>query len=118
MGCRPREDAEMTKVRPVQQVAGWLCISAAVGVLAFVAYGFAGPPGPCRAGRIVVRTMVSDHLGRSLPWCCARDGLRLDTAWGHHGQDWVVRPVRGGWTPRSRDLVGSPTAYGQGPNEA
>ena len=36
----------MTKVPPVQQVAGWLCISAAVGVLAFVAYGFAGPPGP------------------------------------------------------------------------
>ena len=35
----------MTKVPPVQQVAGWLCISAAVGVLAFVAYGFAGPPG-------------------------------------------------------------------------
>ena len=36
----------MTKVPPVQQVAGWLCISAAVGVLAFVVYGFAGPPGP------------------------------------------------------------------------
>ena len=36
----------MTKVPPVQQVAGWLSISAAVGVLAFVAYGFAGPPGP------------------------------------------------------------------------
>lgn len=36
----------MTKVPPVQQVAGWLCISAAVGVLAFVAYGFAGTPGP------------------------------------------------------------------------
>ena len=36
----------MTTVRPVQQVAGWLCISAAVGVLAFVAYGFVGPPGP------------------------------------------------------------------------
>ena len=36
----------MTKVPPIQQVAGWLCISAAVGVLAFVAYGFAGPPGP------------------------------------------------------------------------
>ena len=77
-----------------------------------------GATRPRRAERIVVRTMVSDHLGRPVPWCCTRDGLRLDTAWGHHGQDWVVRPVRGWWTPRSRDLVGSTTAYGQGPNEA
>ena len=36
----------MTKVPPAQQVAGWLCVLGAVGVLAFVAYGFAGPPGP------------------------------------------------------------------------
>ena len=36
----------MTKFPPVQQVAGWLCILGAVGVLTFVAYGFAGPPGP------------------------------------------------------------------------
>ena len=36
----------MTKVPSVQRVAGWLCILGAVGVLTFVAYGFAGPPGP------------------------------------------------------------------------
>lgn len=36
----------MTKVPPVQQAAGWLCLLGAVAVLAFVAYGFAGPPGP------------------------------------------------------------------------
>ena len=36
----------MTKVPSVQRVAGWLCILGAVGVLTFVAYGFAGPTGP------------------------------------------------------------------------
>ena len=36
----------MTKANLSQKVAGWLCISGAVCVLAFVVYGFAGPPGP------------------------------------------------------------------------
>ena len=36
----------MRKVPPVQQFAGWLCLFGAVCVLAFVAYGFAGPRGP------------------------------------------------------------------------
>ena len=36
----------MTKVPPVQRVAGWLCLSGATFVLIFVAYGFVGPPGP------------------------------------------------------------------------
>lgn len=36
----------MNKVTRVQQAAGWVCLLGAVGLLAFVAYGFAGPPGP------------------------------------------------------------------------
>ena len=36
----------MTKANLSEKVAGWLCISGAVLVLAFVVYGFAGPPGP------------------------------------------------------------------------
>ncbi len=36
----------MTKVPPVQQIAGWLCLLGAVCVLTYVAYGFAGPRGP------------------------------------------------------------------------
>ena len=69
-----------------------------------------GATRPRWAERIVVRTMVSDHLGGLVPWRCTRDGLRLATAWGHHGQDWVVRPVRGGWTPHGCDLARNPTA--------
>ena len=36
----------MTKANLSEKVAGWICISGAVCVLAFVVYGFAGPPGP------------------------------------------------------------------------
>lgn len=36
----------MTKVPMVQLVAGWLCLLGAACVLAFVFYGFVGPPGP------------------------------------------------------------------------
>ena len=36
----------MTKVSPVQQVAGWLCLFGAACVLMYVVYGFVGPPGP------------------------------------------------------------------------
>ncbi|MCH2151682.1 MAG: hypothetical protein MK075_08605, partial [Phycisphaerales bacterium] len=36
----------MTRAALVQHIAGWLCLAGAASVLAFVAYGFIGPPGP------------------------------------------------------------------------
>ncbi|MDP7401659.1 MAG: hypothetical protein QF351_07080 [Phycisphaerales bacterium] len=36
----------MTRAALVQRIAGWLCLAGAASVLAFVAYGFIGPPGP------------------------------------------------------------------------
>lgn len=36
----------MNKMTSVQQAAGWLCLFGGGCVLAFVTYGFFGPPGP------------------------------------------------------------------------
>ena len=36
----------MTRPALVEHIAGWLCLAGAASVLAFVAYGFGGPPGP------------------------------------------------------------------------
>ena len=58
----------MTNRSLVQKYAGWLCLLGATIVLGFVAYGFAGPPGPVGLDGLwsepwFLITMADLHLG-------------------------------------------------------
>ena len=94
----------MTKVRPVQQVAGWLCILGAVGVLTFVAYGFAGPPGPVGLNALwsepwFLITLADLYLGVFL-------AIGFQTRPGSPNEEnGLVRNVHSRWPSRSSNVA-------------